>query len=321
MTSSQARRRVVIVDDSRTIQAMLDNAFGSRPEFQVVGFAADASTAVEVIRRLTPDIVTVDLTMPYLDGEALLVMLQGLDRVCKVVVSDRCVSNRLLNTRLVQAGASLCLAKSELIDNPAAFFKKIGVAAARINDGGPARPTTTDAPMFGIGPAAPPVRFPVPADERERLARGKCKNLFNALREPQFDVVTRNAARLTGFPISMLTFIDRDTQWIKSAHGMDMETTPRDQAFCNYTIAQGGPFVVANAVTDERFAANPLVTEAPGIRTYTGHPVVTGDGVTIGALCIVDTRVRLVSRHALDQLAGMAEIVAEFIDLRPAIAA
>ncbi len=43
----------------------------------------------------------------------------------------------------------------------------------------------------------------------------------------------------------------------------------------------------------------------------------SSDGVVVGALCVIDNRVRTVSRHVLDQLGGMAGIVGELIDQRP----
>ncbi|MDB5695152.1 MAG: sensor phosphodiesterase [Sphingomonas bacterium] len=318
-------RRVVIVDDSRTIQAILDNAFSSRADFRVVGFAADAATAPELIRRLMPDIVTIDFCMPYLDGEALLALINDLPSVCKIIVSDKAVENRLLYSRLLQAGASVCLAKRDLVENPDLFFKQVKSAANKVR----ARRhhlSTFGGDMTTMPTAAEPtsatvIPFPVPADERHRLIVGERKLLFDAKREPCFDLVTKNAAKLTAFPVSLLTFIDRDTQWVKSSFGLPVEHTPRDQAFCNYTISQGGAFVVSNAATDERFSAHPLVTNAPNIKTYTGLPVITSDGVTVGSLCVIDSRVRSVSKHALDQLAALAEIVAAMIDLRPARAA
>jgi CheY-like chemotaxis protein len=326
MEMPKLERRVVFVDDSRTIQAILDNAFSKRRDFRVVGCAADAITAAEVIRRLMPDVVTIDLAMPYLDGEALLTMIGDLDRVCKVVVSDKC-SNPFLQTKLMEAGATLCLTKRNLVEDPDGFFKQINRAADQVARGNRHYLSTFGGPICRLPPVLPVSRkvvdvgFPVPADEKYRLDIGRRKNLFNARRETQFDAITRNTAKLTAFPIALLTFIDQDTQWIKSTHGLDVESTPREQAFCNYTISQGGAFVVGNAPSDERFKDNPLVTRAPNIRSYTGYPITLSDGVAVGALCVVDSRVRTVSKHALDQLSSMAEIVAEMIELRPAVAA
>ncbi|WP_374942635.1 response regulator [Sphingomonas sp.] len=324
---SRPGRRVIIVDDSRTIQALLDNAFSARSGFSVVGFSSDAQSAVEMIRRLMPDIVTIDLCMPYIDGAALLDLIADLRGVCKIVVSDQSTNNLLLTAKLEAAGASLCLSKTELASNPDAFFAKItsacDAAQAKRRDrlginrksaqiGAKPECGRTGNASFG---------FPVPMDEKLRLETLRRKQLANAVRERQFDLVTKHVAEATGFPVCLPTFIDRDTQWIKSAYGFGEDSMPRGQAFCNYTISQGGSFVVSNAASDERFANNPLVTGAPHIHAYMGHPITIGDGTRIGALCVVDTRYRAPSNAVLRHLAGMSDILGEMIDLRPTLAA
>lgn len=319
--------RVVIVDDSRTMQAMLDNAFSQRADFRVVGFSSDATMAVEMIRRLMPDIVTIDLNMPYIDGATLLRMIDNLKSVCKIIVSDSPAKNLALSASLINAGAALCVAKSDLVANSDKFFAKINAVATGVCKGRGYR--LRSAGVLGdreitvdtVLPYARKRAFPVPADERARIHIARQKRLTNSERERQFDLVTKHVAMVTGFPVSLLTFMDRDTQWIKSSSGLDLNSVPREEAFCNYTISQGGTFVVANAASDERFSRFPTVTDAPSIRCYAGHPVTTSDGVTVGALCVIDNRVRTVTKNVLDQLAGMSEIVAEMINQRPLIAA
>jgi DNA-binding NarL/FixJ family response regulator len=327
MRDRRLERSVVIVDDSRTIQALLDNAFSKRNDFRVVGFSSDASVAAEMIRELRPDVVTIDLCMPYLDGAGLLDLISDLDDVCKVIVSDLPFKNLLLSAKLIEAGAAACVAKSDLAANQEGFFRKVNAAIASNK----ARPRTAPKPLIALTtseltplpetPSNEIIPFPVPADEAKRIETLHRKRLLNAKPERQFDLVTKHVAKVTAFPVALLTFIDKDTQWIKSASGLDVTQTPRSEAFCNYTIAQGGPFVVANAASDLKFARNPLVTGGPSIRCYAGHPVVTSDGLTVGSLCVIDNRVRTVSKHVLDQLAGMSAIVAEMIDQRPALAA
>ena len=319
---SHTVRRVVIVDDSRTIQAILDNAFSNRRDFQVVGFANDALTAAEMIQRLSPDIVTIDICMPYIDGEALLETIGGLDRVCKIVVSEKAVDNGVLSARLIRAGASACLRKSELLENPNAFFSKINHAADLVAAGKKMGAAAVGVSRTCEGPAAAETSaYPIPVDEHRRIAIGRRRGLFNAIPDRQFDLVTQHTAKISAFPICLLTFIDRDTQWIKSSHGLELESTPRDEAFCAYTIAQGGTFVVANAATDDRFKTFPAVAGEPYVRSYTGQPVTLSDGLNVGALCLIDTRVRHVSKHVLDHLTGMAAIVAEMIDRQAQMAA
>jgi GAF domain-containing protein len=320
--SSVLQRRVVIVDDSRTIQAMLDNAFSKRSDFRVVGFANNATSAVDMIRRLVPDIVTIDLCMPYIDGAALLEMISDMHNVCKIVVSDKSLTNLLLTARLQDAGASVCLSKRSIIDDAEGFFKKVNDAAQMVSNKKRIHPAS-----IGLLPSAcetrsdgarlrPLLTFPVPADERERIAFVNKRGLADAKRERSFDLITKHVAKITAFPVCLLTVIDRDTQWIKSAYGMELDCTPRDQAFCSYTIAQGGTFVVSNAAVDDRFKNYPLVKSLPNIRSYAGHPVVSREGVAVAALCIIDTRVRTVSQHVIDQLISMSEVISEMIDQR-----
>ncbi|WP_445191559.1 response regulator [Sphingomonas sp. Tas61C01] len=311
------------MDDSWTIEALLNSALSKRDDFRVVGYCSDVSVAAEMIKRLMPDIVIIDLCMAYLDGAALLNAIRDLGQVCKIIVSDHSARNALLTTKLVEAGAAACLAKSDLVNDAAAFFDRVNDAAARLGSqdrhylgtfGGKAYKSFTPG-------AAGTAGFPRPVDEQRRLRRISGKRLANSVAERQFDLITRHVAKVTAYPTCLLTFIDEDTQWIKSSVGFGIKSTPRDQAICNYTISQGGAFVVVDMAADTRFAANPLVTHGPVIRSYAGHPVLGADGVIVGALCVIDNRVRTVSSHVLDQLAGMAAIVGELIDQRPLLAA
>ena len=64
--------RVLIVDDSVTIRAMLEQVLGREPDFVLVGSAADAASAQRMIRDHHPDVVTIDIAMPGTDGLSLL---------------------------------------------------------------------------------------------------------------------------------------------------------------------------------------------------------------------------------------------------------
>jgi two-component system, chemotaxis family, protein-glutamate methylesterase/glutaminase len=68
---------VLVVDDSSFMRALISEMVESTSEFQVVGTAADGIEAIEAIRSLNPDIVTLDIEMPRLDG------LQTLDTIMR----------------------------------------------------------------------------------------------------------------------------------------------------------------------------------------------------------------------------------------------
>lgn len=320
-------RRVVVVDDSRMLQAILETAFESRPDFKVVGVASDAMTGLELVNKLSPDLLTIDLCMPYIDGSSLLQMLEPRTDICKVVVSEQITKSIAVASKLQSMGAALCLSKRELAENPKSFFKKInkacdGVEAAWAYEGSRLRLSSDPARKKGFREVKPPVHcgYPIPSDEDARLVALQEKRLANAVRERQFDLVTEYTAGATGFPMCALTFIDEDTQWIKSSYGYDEESTSRVNAICNYTISAGALFLVQNAETDPRFRSNPVVLE-DGLRTYVGYPVVSDEGVRLGALCLADTKVRLVTPAIVKRLTTMAELVGTIIDGRKLLAA
>lgn len=64
--------RILVVDDSLTIRAMLETVFAREPGVTVVGVAASAKEAEQMIDSLRPSVVTVDIAMPGMDGLALL---------------------------------------------------------------------------------------------------------------------------------------------------------------------------------------------------------------------------------------------------------
>ena len=64
--------RVVIVDDSVTIRAMLEEVLGRERDIDIVGIASDAADALRLLRKHRPDVATIDIAMPGVDGLGLL---------------------------------------------------------------------------------------------------------------------------------------------------------------------------------------------------------------------------------------------------------
>ncbi len=60
--------RVLIVDDSNTIRMILKELLNADPEIEVVGEAVDGRVAVDMTRLLKPDLITMDVAMPVMDG-------------------------------------------------------------------------------------------------------------------------------------------------------------------------------------------------------------------------------------------------------------
>ena len=155
---------------------------------------------------------------------------------------------------------------------------------------------------------------PVPENEERRLAALQSFRILDSASEKAFDDITKLAATVCETEISLLTFIDRDRQWIKSNAGLSMSETTRDVAFCSHAIMQPGLFEVEDALHDERFAKNPLVTGEPHIRFYAGMPLFTQSGEALGTLCVIDRKAKQLTpeqRNRLKTLAQMAMLLLE----------
>ena len=104
--------RILIVDDSPTGRALLAEIFGSDPELQVVGVAVDGAEAVELTRKLRPDIVSMDLRMPRMDGfEATKEIMILSPTPIVIVTSSRSVHDVEMSVRALSAGALAILEK------------------------------------------------------------------------------------------------------------------------------------------------------------------------------------------------------------------
>jgi GAF domain-containing protein len=118
-------------------------------------------------------------------------------------------------------------------------------------------------------------RLPAPA-EAERLAILERLGLLDTPPEREFDTIVKMASHLLGCKIALVSLVDKDRQWFKAKVGLEAAQTPREVAFCAHAVAANDALVVPDATADERFAGNPLVTGAPGVRFTRACPCAPG---------------------------------------------
>jgi diguanylate cyclase (GGDEF)-like protein len=150
----------------------------------------------------------------------------------------------------------------------------------------------------------------LPDDEAERLAALDALGVLYTPAEERFDRLTRLAGRILQVPIALVSLVGKDVQWFKSRYGLDAPETPREISFCGHAILGEETLVVPDASRDVRFFDNPLVTGAPAIRFYAGHPLRSAEGKKLGTLCVIDRTPRELTREdhqALQDLAAIAE--------------
>jgi two-component system chemotaxis response regulator CheB len=93
-----AKVSVLIVDDSTLMRQLLTDALSEDPEIEVVGSAPDPLVARERIKELNPDVVTLDIEMPHMDGLTFLRKIMTLRPMPVIMISS-----------LTQAGAEVTL--------------------------------------------------------------------------------------------------------------------------------------------------------------------------------------------------------------------
>ncbi len=154
-------------------------------------------------------------------------------------------------------------------------------------------------------------------DEVLRLVSLERSGLLDTPPESEYDDIVRLAAESCGTPIALISLVDRDRQWFKANVGLAaVSETERAISFCTHAIERDGLMLVEDAMSDERFASNPLVQGAPFIRFYAGAPIQTEDGHRLGTLCVIDRRPRGLSDSQRRGLLGLKRQVELLIRLR-----
>jgi two-component system, chemotaxis family, protein-glutamate methylesterase/glutaminase len=153
MTKTRAIR-VLVVDDSAFARKVLRESLSVSSALEVVGIARDGLEALEKIAELEPDVITLDLVMPNLDGLGVLRALRGQDgpRVVVVSISD---ADSALGVEALQLGAvelvqkPTALATDRLYELSSELVTKVitaGLSRNRVIDPAPARSEPPQAP-------------------------------------------------------------------------------------------------------------------------------------------------------------------------------
>ena len=109
-----AKIRLLIVDDSALIRNMLSEIFNSSPDIEVVGTAADPLIARDKIKKLNPDVITLDIEMPRMDGLTFLRNLMRLRPMPVVMISTLTEQGASVTLEALEIGAVDFVAKPKL---------------------------------------------------------------------------------------------------------------------------------------------------------------------------------------------------------------
>jgi two-component system chemotaxis response regulator CheB len=111
---TRARIRVVVVDDSALVRGLLGEIINRQSDMQCVGVATDPLAARELIRSVNPDVITLDVEMPRMDGIDFLSRLMRLRPMPVVMVSTLTERGAEVTMRALELGAVDFVAKPRI---------------------------------------------------------------------------------------------------------------------------------------------------------------------------------------------------------------
>lgn len=160
------------------------------------------------------------------------------------------------------------------------------------------------------------IAAPIPENEVARLETLRQYQVLDTDSEENFDELTGLAAYVCHTPTALISLVDANRQWFKARVGLQARATPRDISFCGHAIMGKTCLIIEDALADERFADNPLVTGEPFVRFYAGMPLMSPEGFAIGALCVIDRQPHTLDDQQINALQMLANQVMSQLELR-----
>ena len=178
--------KVLIVDDSRMIRDVLTDILKDQPDIQVVGAAADAFEARDMIKDLEPDVVTLDVEMPKMNGLEFLDKLMRARPTPVVMISSFTERGSEVTFRALEMGAVDFVTKPKLTEQTPDDYGQMIADKIRAAKSARLRPVRRAGPEDTVTLPAPVVKRPVPVGVKtsERLiAIGASTGGTEAIRE------------------------------------------------------------------------------------------------------------------------------------------
>ncbi|MDV6316717.1 GAF domain-containing sensor histidine kinase [Idiomarina sp. HP20-50] len=158
----------------------------------------------------------------------------------------------------------------------------------------------------------------IPANEAQRLAVLRSLNILDSGKSSEFENLVNLVKQVFNIPMVAVSFVDENRQWFKSSVGLPVCETRREVSFCAHVIACGSPVIVEDAMLDDRFFDNPLVTGDPYLKFYAGVPLAPFEGAILGTLCVMSDKPREfseVDHRLLTQFAKQVEaLIRHYVD-------
>jgi hypothetical protein len=154
----------------------------------------------------------------------------------------------------------------------------------------------------------------VPDNDEDRVTALEATGVLSGSAREDLDALATRAAEVFNVGFAVISAIDRTDEYIigqskplpgpRTQDG-DMLVVPRDEAVCNYLLADAETLVIPDANRDPRVADNPTL-QRWNARFYAGAPLRSADGFVFGALCLLDREPHTLDEREIELLNTMA---------------
>jgi PAS domain S-box-containing protein len=152
--------------------------------------------------------------------------------------------------------------------------------------------------------------------ERDRILSLESCRIFDSFPEKEYDTITRLASYICKRPISTISFIGLESQFIKSNLGIKGGRSPREDSICQHTIQENHLLEINDTLLDPRTANLPVVLQAPNLRFYAGAPLISPEGLILGSLCVMDVVPGKLDEDQKQALSDLATVVVSHLEAR-----
>lgn len=124
--------RIVVVDDSLTIRAMIETLLERDRRVEVVGIARNGEEAIDLVKLHKPDVVTLDIAMPGKDGMAILDDIMAIDPCPVIMLSSLMRDGAPIVAEAMDRGAAACFNKAMIAREAGRFIALVKEVGRRL---------------------------------------------------------------------------------------------------------------------------------------------------------------------------------------------
>ncbi len=157
----------------------------------------------------------------------------------------------------------------------------------------------------------------IPKNDKERLLAVKSYKLNRCQKDISFNNITALATTITNMPVSLISIVDKDEVWFKSAKGMQISSSEKELSFCSYAVESNEDvYIIENTKKDLRFVNHPYTKNGDkSIAFYAGVCLTDKDNHKLGTLCVIDHKPNTINKDQKEALKLLAQQVVKLIEL------